>query len=102
LRELSVLIKETGARRKSNQRPHGIHKRHDEDGEHHGKCAPGERAAKIQLPHNWRDAWRYADQAMRRRGDLGNERHNSRDDNAQQNRAGNFSDHEHGNQPAKL
>ena len=44
LRQLSVLVEKARARRESDQRAHGVHKGHDEDGENDGKCAPGESA----------------------------------------------------------
>ncbi len=84
--------------RESDQRAHGVHKGHDEDGERDGQRLGRERAAHVELRKDGRDAGGSSEE---RRGPGRNARGKGRkrgDDDADQNCAGNLADHQRAHQ----
>src|SRR5262249_2253827 len=93
--EIAFFVEEACTRREPDQSPHGVNQGHDEEGQHDGKCLPGEGPAKIELPQNGSDAGRPADDVFRTLRYARENGDHSRDQDSQKDPAGYLADGEY-------
>src|SRR5262249_30184889 len=86
LGQVSIFVQKSSASREADESSHSVNKSHDEDRQHNGKSAPGERAVKIELPENRPQAGREAQEMARRRSYLENKRNHGGNQNPQEDR----------------